>query len=743
MVWNIQHSCGKTGIRSKPDPRATMSHRIRYEKVLNEAQLSAVTASDGPILVIAGAGSGKTRTLVYRVAWLVERGIQPEQILLLTFTRKAAKEMLERAARLGDRRCERVSGGTFHSLAQRVLREQAGRIGFSRSFTIMDRSDMEEAVRALVPELGEERKSIRFPKSATIATILSKAANTELSIDEVMEAEYPQFLPVVPQIEHLLKLYRQYKRKNHLMDYDDLILFLRSLLKDNEDVRLNLAERYKYIMVDEYQDTNTIQADTVRYLGSVHRNVMVVGDDSQSIYSFRGANFRNMFEFPDNFPEARIIKLEENYRSTQPILTMTNALMDQATQKYTKCLFTRREGNELPLAIDTGTERDQAVYVCRAIESLVDEGRPLRDIAVLFRASYHSFELELELARRAIPFAKYGGFKFMESAHIKDLLAHLRVIINKNDVLSWGRLLRLLRHIGPGKSQAIMEWMRNENVPPAKVDTWPGSKGEKEGLAELAKLMKRLSTARITPEEAVEVAVEYYKPILEEKFDDYPRRQQELEQLIYMASRYRSMRAFLDDLSLEPPASPADVRPLDKSDYLTLSTVHSAKGLEWGVVFVIWLIDGRFPPAKSFRNMESLEEELRLIYVASTRAKDNLILLYPGRGLVQSTQGWSGSYQGGLSSFIRALPHEVIEHRSVQSPYLSPDSSTFASGGIDDASGLPAPKSLGLRPGDRINHPAFGTGVIARFLSEERVEVIFRDKGLKLLHLGYTSLEKI
>ena len=724
-------------------PYRPMSDRIRYEKVLNETQLSAVTAPDGPILVIAGAGSGKTRTLVYRVAWLVEKGVQPEEILLLTFTRKAAKEMLDRAARLGDSRCKRVSGGTFHSLAQRVLREQAGRIGFSRSFTIMDRSDMEEAVRALIPELGKERRTVRFPKSATIATILSKAANTESPIEEVMEAEYPQFLPLVPHIEHVLRLYTEYKRNNDLMDYDDLILFLRSLLRDNEDIRLNVAERYKYIMVDEYQDTNTIQADIVRYLGCVHRNVMVVGDDSQSIYSFRGANFRNMFEFPQSFPEAKIIKLEENYRSTQPILTMTNALMDQATQKYTKCLFTRREGNELPLAIDTGTERDQAVYVCRAIESLVDEGRPLRDIAVLFRASYHSFELELELARRTIPFAKYGGFKFMESAHIKDLLAHLRVIINRHDVLSWGRLLRLLRHIGPGKSQAIMEWMRNENVPPAKVAQWPGGTREKEGLAALAKLMKRLSAARITPEEAVEVAVEYYKPVLEEKFDDFPRRQQELEQLSFMASRYKSMRAFLDDLSLEPPASPADVRPLDRSDYLTLSTVHSAKGLEWGVVFVIWLIDGRFPPAKSFRNMASLEEELRLLYVASTRAKDKLNLLYPGRGLVQSVQGWSGSYQGGLSSFIRALPREVIEHRSAQPPYLSSESALFASGVWGETSALPGPESLGLRPGDRINHPAFGTGIIARFLSEDRVEVIFRDKGLKLLHLGYTSLEKI
>jgi DNA helicase-2/ATP-dependent DNA helicase PcrA len=381
-----------------------MSHRITYEKVLNETQFSAVTAPDGPILVIAGAGSGKTRTLVYRVAWLVERGVLPHEILLLTFTRKAAREMLDRAAYLTDQRCREVSGGTFHSLARHVLRQEAQRVGFTSGFTIMDRSDMEEAIHALIPEVDGEKGSIRLPKRATISTILSKAANMESSVAEIMEEEYPQFLPIQPRLEHLHAVYCEYKRSHNLMDYDDLIIFLRLLLKQDEEIRKKLGTRYRYIMVDEYQDTNTIQADIVSYLGSLHKNVMAVGDDSQSIYSFRGANFRNMFEFPVHFPEARIIKLEENYRSTQPILTMTNVLMDQAKEKYTKCLYTRRKGSEIPLSVNAGTERDQAVYVSRSIEALLDEGRRLRDIAVLFRASYHSFELELELARRNIPF---------------------------------------------------------------------------------------------------------------------------------------------------------------------------------------------------------------------------------------------------------------------------------------------------------------------------------------------------
>ena len=720
-----------------------MPGKIRYEKVLNKAQLSAVTAPDGPILVIAGAGSGKTRTLVYRVAWLVERGVPPKDILLLTFTRKAAKEMLERAAKLTDGRCRQVSGGTFHSLAQHVLREEAKRVGFAPSFTIMDRSDMEEAAHALIHEVDGKKGAMRLPRSSTISNILSKAANIEKSLAEIMETDYPQFLPVLPQIEHLLPIYKEYKRKNNLMDYDDLILFLRLLLKENEDIRLTLANRYKYIMVDEYQDTNTIQADIIRYLASPHKNVMVVGDDSQSIYSFRGANFKNMFEFPVSFPEARIIKLEENYRSTQSILTMTNTLMDQATQKYTKCLFTRRGGDEAPLTIGTGTERDQAVYVCRAIESLMDEGRQLRDIAVLFRASYHSFELELELARRTIPFAKYGGFKFMESAHIKDLLVHLRVILNREDVLSWGRLLRLIKNIGPGKSQAIIDWMKKEDVSPARVNEWPGATKEKEGLVALAKLINALSKPNLRPEKGVKLAVEYYSPFLRERFDDFPRRQQELEQLISMAGRYRSLRAFLDYLSLEPPASPVDVRPLDKTDYLTLSTVHSAKGLEWGVVFIIWLVDGRFPPGRSFANIESLEEELRLLYVAATRAKDKLVMVYPGQEVMHNSGGWRGNYRGGLSSFISALPQDVIEHRSFVSSNFSPDNAIIESSPFAESMDSPAEDSSGLKPGDRVNHPAFGTGVIAKFLDEDRVEVIFKDRGLKLLHLGYTSLEKI
>ncbi len=715
---------------------------IEYEKILNKSQLEAVTAPDGPLLVIAGAGSGKTRTLVYRVAWLVERGVEPEKILLLTFTRKAAREMLERAAAISDDRCRMVSGGTFHSLAREVLRKNTRKLGFSPSFIIMDRSDMEEAVRSLVSQLNTEKNPVRFPKASTVTNILSKAANLERPVSAVMDEEYPHFLPLLSQIEHLHGAYREYKARNNLMDFDDLLLFLRTLLKEHRDVCLKLSRKYKYIMVDEYQDTNTIQAGIIYYLGSFHRNVMAVGDDSQSIYAFRGADFKNMFNFPDLFPETRVIRLEENYRSTQPILNMTNALMAQASQKYTKCLYTRRKGDELPLSVDTGTERNQALYVCRTIERLMDEGRELNDIAVLFRAGYHSFELELELVRRNIPFAKYGGFKFMESAHIKDVLIHLRVIINKGDILSWGRLLRLLKNIGQEKSQAIIEWIRAGNIPLSRLYEWPKANKEKEGLARLAGLMGKLSKPDLSPGRAVELAVQYYESFLKEKFDDFPRRQQELEQLVFMASRYKTVKHFLDDISLEPPTSSADVRPADREDCLTLSTIHSAKGLEWGVVFIIWLLDGRFPPGRSLIKTEKLEEELRLLYVAATRAKDKVIMAYPGEEIVGGFPGAiRGQFKGRASSFIRALPQEVINHHSYVLNGVSPDGPGFSysAAGMEKVAG----NLSELRPGDRVVHPAFGKGVISKFLGTEKVEVFFQDRGTKLLHLGYTTLERI
>ena len=714
---------------------------IVYEEVLNPSQLKAVMLDRGAVLVIAGAGSGKTRTLVYRVARLIEIGVDPENILLLTFTRKAAGEMLERAAMLSDARCRFVSGGTFHSLANRVLRRHAGLLGFDRAFTILDRSDMEEAIRSLIQESQMNRGAGRFPKTGTLANILSKAANFGGSLETCMEEEYYQFLPVIDQIRRLGLLYSDFKKSHSMMDYDDLILYLRQLLEQEESVRKELGERYSHVMVDEYQDTNAIQADIVGWLGAEHRNVMVVGDDSQSIYSFRGANYRNMFEFSSRFPGAKVIKLEENYRSTQPILSFTNALMEQANEKYTKCLFTRREGGEKPKIVNTRTEPDQARYVSRFIREAVDRGESLSDFAVLFRSGYHSFELEVELARLAIPYVKYGGFKFLESAHIKDFLAHLRVITNRNDQVSWGRILRLLQHVGTVKSNAIMRWMREERAKPGQIAEWPSAGKHQAGLKALSALLAGISSKTMPPKTAAEKVMEYYLPILEQKFDDFPRRTRELEQLVHMAGRSEKLRVFLDDLTLEPPASSADLDGNEKGERLTLSTVHSAKGLEWPVVFIIWLMEGRFPPARAHQNPEALEEERRLLYVAATRAKDRLILCYPGQESAPSWQSAGYGFRNGLSSFIQELPAEVLTFES--GSFLS-GPGTLGTKRKKRAMDLKtASNNHRFRQGDRVKHPAFGMGVVSRFVDSDKVEVFFQNVGRKLLHLEYTTLEKV
>jgi len=712
-----------------------MTSTLDYKNVLNPSQLEAVMTIEGPVLVIAGAGSGKTRTLVYRVARLVEVGVDPESILLLTFTRKAAQEMLDRAAALSDPRCRLVSGGTFHSLAHRVLRVHGELLGFDRNFTIIDRSDMEEILQSLAKELKSPNDPIRVPKRGTLANMLSKAANLEISVQELIAREYPQFIDFTAMAISLSKTYAKYKKQNQLMDYDDLILNLRTLLSSNQELREQLAGRYRYIMVDEYQDTNKIQADIVRWLGNKHKNVMVVGDDSQSIYSFRGANYRNMFEFPEYFPDTRVIKLEENYRSTQPILSFTNALMDRAEEKYTKCLFTRRQGGGLPRLVNTRTEPEQALFVCREIKEKLNQGRKLSEIAVLFRAAYHSFELELELARQGLRYIKVGGFKFMESAHIKDLLAHFRVVLNPDDLVSWGRILRLVHGIGQAKSESIIRWIKENNTPVANLWKWPGAGRAQQGLQSLANFLSTLSTDGVAPKPAVERALDYYRPILAERYDDYPKRERELEQLVVMAGRYKGLRSFIDDLVLEPPTSAADMGPEQRGETLTLSTVHSAKGLEWSVVFIIWVMEGRFPSSQAYSDPLALEEERRLMYVAATRAKDELILCYPGQESIPSWQmGWNNN-GGGLSCFLKDLPFSVVTHQVSGSSRMR--------GPSFDKTDRPAHGvAMGFSPGDRVQHPAFGAGVVSRMVGDEKVEVLFRNAGRKLLHLAYTTLEK-
>jgi DNA helicase-2/ATP-dependent DNA helicase PcrA len=528
------------------------------------------------------------------------------------------------------------------------------------------------------------------------------------------------------------------------MDYDDLLIFFRQILSKNRELRGKLGQQYSHVMVDEYQDTNGIQADIVRWLASDHKNIMVVGDDSQSVYSFRGANYKNMFEFPQLFENTKIIKLEENYRSTQPILSFTNSLMDQAAEKYTKCLFTKREGGSLPKVINVKTDPEQARFIYQSISEFLNQGISLKEMAVLFRAAYHSFELELALTREGIPFVKYGGFKFMESAHIKDLLAHLRVVLNINDSVSWGRILRLIKNIGQRKSESIIRWMQNEKKLPWMIHEWPGTGKNNDGLNALSRLLKEISAEDIMPDKAVQLVNTYYDPILKERFDDFPRRQKDLDQLVIMAGREKKLKTFLDDLMLDPPTSNSDILSEQREDFLTLSTVHSAKGLEWSVVFIIWVMDGYFPSSKSHANLAAIEEERRLMYVAATRAKDQLILCYPGQEELPIWQLAEIGYRQGLSSLIQTLPGNVMEHISPDSTIKNHYQQQKRRLPVHRPSGLTKPKDPSkLNTGDRVRHPAFGMGVISRFISKEKVEVLFRDVGRKLLHLEYTTLEKV
>jgi len=603
---------------------------LDYGQALNPQQLAAVTAGDGPALVIAGAGSGKTRTLVYRVAYLIDRGIDPASILLLTFTRKAAQEMLKRSGLLIGARSERVCGGTFHSVANLLLRRYGRPIGLEPGFTILDRGDAEDLINLLRTQLGLSEKDKRFPRKGTLADIFSKCENTLQSLEDVVLDEFMHFSEHLEDMAKLKRAYDSVKRQRQLLDYDDLLVRLRQLLSEDETVCRTVSQHYRYIQVDEYQDTNRLQADLIRKLAATHDNVMVVGDDSQSIYAFRGATFRNIMEFPTLFPGATVYKLEENYRSTQPILNLANEIIQGAAEKYSKHLFTRKLDGPLPVLVQAGGEHAQSRFIAQKILELREEGVPLDEIAVLFRSSFHSFDLEIELSRRDLPFVKRGGFKLIETAHVKDLLAHLRVLDNPLDAVSWNRVLLLVEGVGPRKAQdLIASFLKADR--PLDVLRQVGGRSSR-GLKDLARMLEETAPAStMTPAEQVNEAYGYYLPILKELYDDYPKRIRDLEHLYTIAEGYSKLDEFLSDLALEPPdESVVGVEASGRDDErLVLSTIHSAKGLEWQCVFVIWVVDGRFPSAYSFMTEEELEEERRLLYVAVTRAKRHLYLTYP------------------------------------------------------------------------------------------------------------------
>lgn len=631
-------------------------YKVNYENDLNPAQLSAVMHKKGPVLVIAGAGSGKTKTLTYRVARLIEDGIKPENILLLTFTKKAAAEMLSRATLVLDDRCEKVAGGTFHSFANIILRKYSKFLKLKSNFTILDKSDCEDIINHITGQMFPKKEK-RFPKKSTILEIYSKSVNKETPTKQIIEEEFPQFAHCEDKIIEVHKAYVGYKRENSVLDYDDLLLYVKLLLENNEGLRKKLSNQYQYIMVDEYQDTNTLQADVIKLLASEHSNIMAVGDDAQSIYSFRGANYRNILDFPKLFEGPEIIKLEQNYRSTQNILKLTNTIISKAKEKYAKTLFSNIESPIVPALICAKDTQMEADFICQRILELLDEDVNLSDICVLARNARMSYALEIELSKRAIPYQKFGGPKFMETAHIKDIVSHLRVIINPDDIISLNRILLLLKGVGATTVNNIIPIIKGNLNPNIKL--LPSNK-----TTSLVPLLKTLENLRSQismrkPSDIVEDVIEYYRPILKDKYDDYNKREKDLDHFQYLSEQYSNLEDFISDMALEPPDASVEGMYKRNSDdeALTISTIHSAKGLEWDSVFIIGAVDGRFPSAYSFNSAEEMDEELRLMYVATTRAKNNLYITYP----VDMYDYSMNMVLSKPSRFLNGIPDDILE----------------------------------------------------------------------------------
>jgi DNA helicase-2/ATP-dependent DNA helicase PcrA len=602
---------------------------------LNEEQLAAATHGDGPLLIVAGAGTGKTRTLVYRVAHLIERGVRPERILLLTFTRRAAQEMLARAERLVGVRSGRVHGGTFHATAHRLLRIYGSAAGLAKDFTIIDQGDAEDLMGLSRAALGYAQKKSRFPKKETLHYVYSRHVNTGIAIEDVVAAEYPQFLDYREDLTRIYADYTSRKEERNLVDYDDLLLFWAGMLESGSELGRRIAGLYDHVLVDEYQDTNLLQARILLAMAREHRNLTVVGDDAQSIYAFRGATIRNILDFPKQFTGARVVTLERNYRSTQPILDVTNTLISRARERYSKTLRTERTGGEAPWLVAARDESAQTRFVVDRILELHETGTPLREIAVLFRAGYMSADLEIELTNRKIPFEKWGGLKFLEAAHVKDVLAFLRILENPRDEVSWYRVLLLLPGIGDATARAAVDAMAQMAWASSAFGRYSPPARARAAHAALVKLLDELRSATDVETRTLSAEIAHvrrlYDNILRERYDRPEPRLADLDQLETIAAGFPSRAAFLAALALEPPSSTQDLAGASdrERDVLVLSTAHSAKGREWDAVFVIWAVDGFFPSARAIRSDEETEEERRLMYVAMTRARNELAVVYP------------------------------------------------------------------------------------------------------------------
>lgn len=691
---------------------------IDFEKELNSAQSEAALHSSGPVLVIAGAGSGKTRTIVYRLAHLAEQGVAPENILLLTFTRKASQEMLIRAGQILDRPLAGAGGGTFHSFAYSVLRRNSHALGFENGFTLMDRADSEGLVKEVKDNLALGKGDKSYPKKGTLTDLITKSRNKEVGLETILDREAFHLAPYLEDLTKISKEYERVKLAHGLADYDDLLFHLDKLLSTREDLRLELRNRFKYIMVDEYQDTNLVQARIVRHLAGEDGNIMAVGDDAQSIYGFRGANVENILNFPKTFKNTKLIRLEQNYRSVQPILDLTNNILANALNKFDKELFSDRKDGAMPRVVHSLSDRTQATLVVNRILELKKK-YPLHEIAVLFRAGYHSYSLEVALGQIGIDYKKYGGLRFHEAAHIKDALAYLRLALNPSDLVAWQRALGHIKGVGPKTTAKIV------NARLGGDDKYLAKMKKKHSALDELLIQLDLIKGCATPGEALARAVTFYTPIMMERYpDDYPKREAGLEQLAQIATNYQSLDSFLADLCIDGDQEEAK----RKEDTLVLSTAHSAKGLEWKAVIIIDLVEDRFPSKKSLTKPEDLEEERRLMYVACTRAKDSLTLFVPAT-IYNRYNGMSEPTMP--SPFIRELPESCFEswHESYSggTECKKPQTAVEEEPAYKNKENA-APEKLGF-----CRHKIFGKGKIIAAIPPDKYRVNFPGFGLKVI----------
>jgi DNA helicase II / ATP-dependent DNA helicase PcrA len=622
-------------------PAAAPERALDYAGLLNEQQIAVVEAGGGPLLVVAGAGSGKTRTLTWRVARLLHEGVAPEAILLLTFTNKAAREMLKRVEEVCRVDTRRIVGGTFHHVAHQILREHGGELGYRRGYSILDREDGRDVMTAAIADCGLAVGARRFPKADVLIDLVSMAVNTQTPLADVVADRRPQFLMLTDEILRVARRYAERKHELNAMDFDDLLLNWKVLLAERENVRRVLADRFRHLLVDEYQDTNRLQGDVIDLLALDHHNLCVVGDDAQSIYAFRGAHFANILEFEKRYPEARRFALTVNYRSTPQILELANRSIANNVRQFEKELQSVRPDGTLPAIVPCRDVQQQAQFVAQRVLELRDEGIPLPEIAVLYRAHHHGMEIQFELARRGIPFVVRSGVRFFEAAHIKDVLAHLRFARNPGDELALKRCLRLTPGIGTATAEAVwnafLERRRrgagtlDELVAPDVAGQVPpkGRAGYRR-LVELLRALGRAPTSDL-PGECIERVLDGgYEEYLKAEFLNADSRVEDIRQLADYARGYEDTDTFLAEISLLSELTAETVSEGGEPDEkMVLSSVHQAKGLEWRAVFVVWLADGRFPSAQALKDRDGEEEERRLFYVAATRAKDDLYLTFP------------------------------------------------------------------------------------------------------------------